>query len=154
MKRSGGRILTTHAGRLSGPPELIEVTRAIQSGRSSDIEGAMPLIRQSMAGVIRQQVEAGIDVVSDGELGKVGFGLAYYSKRLTGLTSRPVRPDEAPTMSARTAERIEFADFYRSWVTSWCGREPDGVQRPDHYIGQEEVKADIELFRAALARPG
>ena len=49
MKRSTSRILTTHAGRLNGPPELTEVTRAIQRGDSSDIEAAMPLIRRSMA---------------------------------------------------------------------------------------------------------
>ena len=132
MKRSNGRILTTHAGRLSGPPELIEVTRAIQSGRSSDIEGAMPLVRESMAGVIRQQVEAGIDVVSDGELGKVGFGLTYYSKRLTGLNTRPVKPGEAPTMSAGTAERQEFADFYKELGN--FGVAPAGGAVPNRVI--------------------
>ena len=118
MKRSSGRILTTHAGRLSGPPELIEVTRAIQRGQSSDIEGAMPLIGKSMADVIKQQAEAGIDIVSDGELGKVGFGLAYYGKRLTGLATRPVRrASRRSCPAARTS-----ASSSRTSTTSSAGR--------------------------------
>ena len=161
MQRSSGRILTTHAGRLSGPPELVEVTRAIQSGKSDDIEGAMPLIRESMADVIKHQVDLGIDIVSDGELGKIGFGLAYYSKRLTGLSSRPVRPGEAPTMSAGTAERQEFAEFYRELGTFGGGGTAGAavpnrviVDGPIKYIGQKEVARDIELFKTSLARSG
>ncbi len=157
MKRSTNRILTTHAGRLDGPKELVEVTQKIQRGESTDIAGAMPLIRRSMAGVLRQQAEAGIDIVSDGELGKIGFGLAYYGKRLTGLGTRPVREGEAASMSGMTNERIEFADFYGQ--LRFGGGGPGQPQRvicngPIKYIGQQEVKNDIELFNAALAESG
>ncbi|HEY7466496.1 MAG TPA: cobalamin-independent methionine synthase II family protein [Dehalococcoidia bacterium] len=161
MKKSTNRILTTHAGRLSGSPELMEVTRAIQSGRSSDYEGAIPLIRKSMADVIKHQVDLGIDIVSDGELGKIGFGLSYYSRRLTGLNSRPVRPGEAPTMSAGTAERQEFAEFYEDLTrqmgvvaAAMTGRNRVIVDGPIKYIGQDEVKRDIELFKTSLAQSG
>jgi 5-methyltetrahydropteroyltriglutamate--homocysteine methyltransferase len=162
VKRSTSRILTTHAGRLNGPPELTEVTRAIQRGDSSDIEAAMPLIRRSMADVIKQQANAGIDVVSDGELGKIGFGLSYYGKRLTGLGTRPVRQGEAPTMSAGTAERIEFAEFYADLARGGQGFGAGGggapqrniVNGPITYIGQAEVAKDIELFKTSLAQSG
>jgi 5-methyltetrahydropteroyltriglutamate--homocysteine methyltransferase len=159
MKRSTNRILTTHAGRLTGSPELMEVTREIQSGRSSDYEGAIPLIRSSMADVIRHQVALGIDIVSDGELGKIGFGLSYYSRRLTGLNSRPVRPGEAPTMSAGTAERQEFAEFYASLnmgggLAGATAPNRVIVDGPIKYIGQDEVKRDIELFKSSLAASG
>jgi 5-methyltetrahydropteroyltriglutamate--homocysteine methyltransferase len=159
MKRSSNRILTTHAGRLTGSPELIEVTRAIQSGRSADYEGAIPLIRSSMADVIKHQVDLGIDIVSDGELGKIGFGLSYYNRRLTGLNSRPVRPGEPPTMSAGTAERQEFAEFYASLNVGGVQGGPRNAERvivdgPIKYIGQDEVKRDIELFKTSLAASG
>ena len=99
MKRSTNRILTTHAGRLNGPDALTTETRKIQRGEATDIAAIEPLIRTSMAGVIKQQAEAGIDIISDGELGKVGFGLSYYGKRLTGLGTRPVAEGEAAIMS-------------------------------------------------------
>jgi 5-methyltetrahydropteroyltriglutamate--homocysteine methyltransferase len=161
MKRSESRILTTHAGRLSGPPELIEATRAIQTGRSTDIEGVMPLVRESMVDVIRKQVELGIDIISDGELGKIGFGLPYYGRRLTGLNSRPVKPGEPPTMSAGTAERQEFAEFYAELARQGGGAAAIAsvpnrviVDGPIKYIGHEEVKRDVELFKTALAAAG
>ena len=112
MKRSTDRILTTHAGRLNGPPELSEAAQKLQRGQSDDYEAILPLVRNSMIGVLKQQTDAGIDIVSDGELGKIGFGLSYYGKRLTGLGSRPVQPGEAAIMSGNTGERIEFAEFY------------------------------------------
>jgi 5-methyltetrahydropteroyltriglutamate--homocysteine methyltransferase len=153
--------LTTHAGRLTGSTELVEATREIQMGRSGDYESAVPLIRASMADVIKHQVDLGIDVVSDGELGKIGFGLPYYSKRLTGLNSRPVKPGEAPTMSAGTAERLEFAEFYADLARQGGGGTIGAtvpnrviVDGPIKYIGQDEVKRDIELFKSSLAASG
>ncbi len=159
MKRSTDRILTTHAGRLAGSADLQEKTRAIQRGDTSDIDALMPQIRSEMVDVIRQQDEAGIDVISDGELGKIGFGLAYYSRRMTGLGSRPVKEGEAPTMSAGTAERQEFAEFYESLNVGGRGagfREPSHqiINGPITYIGQDEVKKDIALFKETLASSG
>ena len=72
MNRSTNRILTTHAGRLNGPPELTAETQKLQRGQSNDYEAILPLVRQSMVGLLKQQQEAGIDIPSDGELGKIG----------------------------------------------------------------------------------
>ena len=160
MKHSTNRILTTHAGRLNGPPELTEVTRTIQRGQS-DIDSAMPLIRKSMADIVRQQADAGIDIVSDGELGKIGFGLNYYGKRLTGLASRPVKEGEASIMSNGTGERIEFADFYNDLARQMGGggvgvptTHRSVVNGPIKFIGEAEVAKDIELFKTSLAESG
>ena len=161
MKRSTGRVLTTHAGRLSGPPDLIEATRAIQSGRSSDYKAILPQVRSAMADVVRKQADAGIDIVSDGELGKIGFGLAYYGHRLTGLAAREVKPGEAPMMSQATGERMEFKEFYEDLARTTgtgAGAAPAStrvvVNGPITYIGQDEVKNDIEMFKAALTESG
>ncbi|HLF76454.1 MAG TPA: cobalamin-independent methionine synthase II family protein [Dehalococcoidia bacterium] len=161
MKRSSNRILTTHAGRLNGPPELTEATRAIQRGLSTDIESAMPLIRKSMADVIKQQADVGIDIVSDGELGKIGFGLNYYGKRLSGLASRPVKTGEANIMSNGTGERIEFADFYADLARQQGNigvgipaTNRNVVNGPIKFIGETQVQRDIELFKTSLAASG
>ena len=146
MKRSTNRILTTHAGRLNGSNELTEAARAIQRGESTDIEGIMPLVRSSMVDVIKKQHDLGIDMLSDGELGKIGFGLPYYGKRLTGLASRPVKEGEAAIMSGNTGERIEFADFYdplqrrRRRLLGATARTAWWCNGPIKYIGQDEVK--------------
>jgi 5-methyltetrahydropteroyltriglutamate--homocysteine methyltransferase len=81
MKRSTDRILTTHAGRLDG--------RDWQEMARSGDAGDTAALQSRMVKVIREQAGAGIDVVSDGELGKVGFGLPYYGRR--SPVSRPVR---------------------------------------------------------------
>jgi len=161
VKRSSNRILTTHAGRLNGPPELTEATRAIQRGLSTDIESAMPLIRKSMADVIKQQADVGIDIVSDGELGKIGFGLNYYGKRLSGLASRPVKTGEANIMSNGTGERIEFADFYADLARQQGNigvgipaTNRNVVNGPIKFIGETQVQRDIELFKTSLAASG
>jgi 5-methyltetrahydropteroyltriglutamate--homocysteine methyltransferase len=160
MKRSTDRILTTHAGRLNGPPEYTEAARRIQRGETTDYESILPLARQFMPGVIRQQVDAGIDITSDGELGKTGFGLAYYGKRLTGLASRPVREGEATIMSNGTGERIEFAEFYSSLNVGGgaVGRnqptERVVVNGPIKYIGHDLAKQDVQMYKDALAESG
>src|SRR5690349_8636380 len=111
MKSSTDRILTTHAGRLDGPPEFRAMGRSLFTGARPDVAAMQAAVRPAMIDVVRKQAAAGIDVISDGEIGKIGFGLPYYGKRLTGLSSRAVKPGEPGWMSARTGERIEFAEF-------------------------------------------
>jgi len=151
MKRSSERILTTHAGRLDGPPELRAKTGEVLMGRSPDLDSLKPMVRSAMTEIVRQQAGAGIDVVSDGELGKLGFGYPYYGRRLAGLGIRPLKPGESGWMGHGSGERKEFADFYKE-----LGFMPSPMERaicngPISYIGQAEVESDIENFKAALA---
>src|SRR6202049_4426589 len=152
MKRSTDRILTTHAGRLDGPPEYREMLKTLQSGGSFDAASFAPRVRAGMVDVIRNQAAAGIDIVSDRELGKIGFGgLAYYGRRLSGLSTRTLRSGEAPFMALATGERIEFAEFYKDLQFMQSPSERAICSGLISYIGQEEVKQDLELFKATLA---
>ncbi len=156
MKRSTGRILTTHAGRLDGPPEYRQMFTAVMSGKPVDIDAMRRNVHSGIVEVIRRQSEAGIDIISDGELGKVGFGsLSYYGRRLSGLTTRKLNPGEPAIMTMQTGERLEFADFYKdlSFFTAAPG-ERAVCSGPIRYIGHEEVKKDLEEFRSALAESG
>jgi 5-methyltetrahydropteroyltriglutamate--homocysteine methyltransferase len=155
MKRSINRILTTHAGRLDGPPDLMQMTREMMHGRRFDPQELGSRTRNGIGHVIRNQVNAGIDIISDGELTKFGFGgLAYYSRRLSGLTSRPLKTGEAPFMAMQTNERLEFAEFYREMEFPAVPAERSICNGAVTYIGQEEIKRDIELFKSTLAETG
>jgi 5-methyltetrahydropteroyltriglutamate--homocysteine methyltransferase len=155
MKRSSNRILTTHAGRLDGPPEYREMTTAMMTGKPVDVSTFRPKVRSAIVDVLRRQAEAGIDVVSDGELGKIGFGgIGYYGRRLSGLSTRKLKPGEAAFMALETGERIEFADFYKELQFMGSPGERAVCSGPIKYIGQDEVKQDLEVFRAAYADAG
>jgi 5-methyltetrahydropteroyltriglutamate--homocysteine methyltransferase len=146
------RILTTHVGRLDGPPELRALLR---NARTFDLDEAKaaPLIPAAMSDLVRRQKETGIDIVSDGELGKLGFGLAYYGRRFSGLSSRAIAEGESGWMSLNTGERVEFADFYKE--LSWGTPTERVICSGDiTYIGQTEVAKDVERFTAALADSG
>ena len=153
MKRSSDRILTTHAGRLDGPAELMQLSRDVMTGRAVDLHAWRPQIQGYIVDVVRKQTQAGIDVVSDGEVGKIGFGsLVYYGKRLSGLQTRPLKPGEAPFMAMETNERIEFAEFYKEMQFMPAPPVRAVCSGPVNYIGQDEVQRDVQLFKAALAK--
>jgi|HubBroStandDraft_6_1064221.scaffolds.fasta_scaffold25979_4 5-methyltetrahydropteroyltriglutamate--homocysteine methyltransferase len=155
MKRSTNRILTTHAGRLDGPPDYQEMMRSIMAGAITggavDVSAVKPRVRSAIVDVVRKQASAGIDVISDGELGKIGFGgIGYYGRRLSGLSTRKLKPGEPAFMALETGERIEFADFYKD-LNFMAGSDERAIcSGPIAYIGQEEVKQDLADFRSAL----
>src|SRR6266536_4704065 len=91
MKRSTDRILTTHTGSLPRPPDLLEQLRARETGEPVDAQAFAQRVRSAVAEVVRQQVEAGIDVVSDGEMGKPSFA-TYVTHRLAGFGGENPEP--------------------------------------------------------------
>src|SRR5262247_1769922 len=104
MKRSSERILTTHAGSLARPPDLLEMMRLKESDQSYDQAAFAGRVRSAVAEVVRQQIDAGVDVVSDGEAGKPGFA-NYVQDRLTGIATREgMRP-------RIFSDRADFPDF-------------------------------------------
>jgi 5-methyltetrahydropteroyltriglutamate--homocysteine methyltransferase len=148
MKRSTDRILTTHTGRLDPPPDLGDMTRARQTGGNVDQAAYESRLRESIRDIVKRQVDTGIDVVSDGELGKFN-SFDYYSRRMTGLKSRPVREGEPPGMWERTGERIEFAEFYE-YLGFRTARQRMYFDGPISFIGEAEVQRDIEIAKAGL----
>jgi 5-methyltetrahydropteroyltriglutamate--homocysteine methyltransferase len=64
------RILATHTGSLIRPPGLLEFLAAKDAGRSYDEEAYQRTLKEAVADQVRRQVDAGIDVVNDGEMGK------------------------------------------------------------------------------------
>ena len=83
MKRSAERILTTHVGSLARPTALLDVMREKENDRPYDHDEFRRLVRESVADVVRKQAEVGLDVITDGEMGKVTFA-TYVKERLSG----------------------------------------------------------------------
>ncbi|HEX5370990.1 MAG TPA: cobalamin-independent methionine synthase II family protein [Dehalococcoidia bacterium] len=147
MKRSSDRILTTHTGRLDPPPDLREMNQHLDETAGTPAYKAR--LQSAINQIVKEQAQTGIDVVSDGELGKVA-GYPYYGKRLTGLKVRPVEPGEPPGMWERTGERMEFAEFYE-YLGFRTSRQRMYFDGPISFIGQAEVQNDIEMMKAAMA---
>src|SRR6201996_8911109 len=150
MKRSIDRILTTHVGSLIRPPALQEFLRAKQGGKPYDTTAYETCLKQSVAEVVRQQAETGIDVVSDGEFGKSISWSQYVLERLSGFERRPIRTGANPF--TRGVDREKFAAFYaeldaREGVATSIEAVCVG---PIGYSGQAELKRDIDNFKAAL----
>ena len=78
------RILTTHTGSLPRPGDLLPMLEAVDAGAPLDGAAFQARVRRAVADVVRQQVEAGLDVVNDGEQGKIGYS-TYVRLRLTGF---------------------------------------------------------------------
>src|SRR5262249_55560038 len=99
-----------------------------------------------------KQADAAIDVISDGELSKFGFGsIAYYGRRLSGLGTRPVKQGEAAFMALQTNERIEFAEFYKDLQFLPAPPARTICNGPVSYIGQQEIEQELKSFKSALA---
>src|SRR5271169_5810229 len=109
MKRSTDRILTTHVGSLIRPPELQEFLRLKQAHKPYDEAAYDACLKSTVAQVVREQADIGIDVVSDGEFGKAISWSQYALERLAGFERRPFM---AGNPFARGADRARFAEFY------------------------------------------
>ena len=83
---SKDRILTTHVGSLPRPAELFELLIAEDSGDDHDAAKLIETARRAVGEVVRRQVDAGVDVVSDGELSKSSY-THYVKHRLNGVGS-------------------------------------------------------------------
>jgi 5-methyltetrahydropteroyltriglutamate--homocysteine methyltransferase len=145
MKRSTERILTTHAGSLPRPPELLQRVERDGSGTFDDPAAAAQL-RAAVGDVVKKQVELGIDVIDDGEYGKPSF-VSYINERLGGYETDTVAGPRNQWASSR--EGRSFPEFYAQ--THAASRHPHMVcTGPITYKGHAPLKRDIENLKAAL----
>jgi 5-methyltetrahydropteroyltriglutamate--homocysteine methyltransferase len=150
MKRSTERILVTHVGSLARPHDLMEMLIARNEGKTYDREALSTHTRNAVAEVVKKQVECGIDIVNDGELGKSNFS-RYTRERLSGFVERAARADFKPT-SIFGRDMIEFAGYFNRGGRTSIGHHGRVFYcvEPLKYIGLEEVKSDIDNLKAAL----
>ena len=140
MKRSTDRILTTHAGSMIRPPEVLAL------GPDTDEPTTTATLRNAVAAVVRQQAELGIDVISDGEFGKESW-FTYVMRRLGGYEVRPV---ERPTIGFLGRDEKRYPDFFRTAEISQLGGQRHVCVAPIKYIGKAVMQRDVSNFVEAL----
>jgi 5-methyltetrahydropteroyltriglutamate--homocysteine methyltransferase len=147
MKRSTDRILTTHAGSLPRPADLLAMGEAMQNGEPVDAAAYGARLVQAVDTVVREQAERGVDIVDDGEFGKPGFA-AYVGERLSGFEVDPKRSGRNPW--ARSHEAQSFPDYYAETAAATPHPVRMVCTGPIAYRGHEQLQRDIANFRAAL----
>jgi 5-methyltetrahydropteroyltriglutamate--homocysteine methyltransferase len=126
MKRSTDRILTTHTGSLPRAADLTTMLEALDAGSAPASAEFEARVRRAVADVVRQQVDVGVDIVSDGEQGKVGYS-TYVRHRLTGFDGQSTVPPRAdwadfPEAAARAERRSAVARPSCTGPIAWKDR--------------------------------
>ena len=141
---STNRILTTHVGSLPRQPDLLALMQKKSRGEAVDAAQLASVLKASVADIVKRQVDAGIDLVSDGELSKPSYA-TYIADRLTGFGGES--KGDVP------ADLRDFKDYSRHLV------EIGGVvPRGGHTCCQGEVTVkdlsgldeDLTNFSAAV----
>jgi 5-methyltetrahydropteroyltriglutamate--homocysteine methyltransferase len=145
MKHSADRILTTHAGSLPRPPELLDL---VKSGDAAALEqtGNAQSLRTAVSDIVRRQAALGIDVIDDGEYGKPSF-VSYINERLGGYEVDTRAGPRNQWLSSR--EGRSFPEFYAQ--THPASTHTHMVcTGPITYKGHAQLKRDIDNLKAAL----
>ncbi|HTP83157.1 MAG TPA: hypothetical protein VMQ11_09435, partial [Alphaproteobacteria bacterium] len=148
MRRSQGKILTTHVGSLP----FLTLESGIATGDTSHLA-------EEVAAVVARQREIGLDLINEGEYAKGGDWLRYVQDRFSGFTDVSAPPGGKPLIE-QGKDREEFAEFYRYASERGTLFFAPGAQiakkRPLQactgrigYAGTEALKAEIDVTVAA-----
>ena len=151
------RIRTTHTGSLPRPPELLEAIRAhFTTGRPMD----EALLARQVEGIVRRQVQAGIDIVTDGEMSKPGF-FAYLAERMGGFAPREPKAQGRVVgpMDLDGRDAGMFPDYYQQFLVhspfaNTIRVAPRACVAKVEYVGRKFVERDIANLKRAMAAAG
>lgn len=171
------RILTSHAGSLPRPADLLALNERRAQGDFTDEAEYLAALRAAVADVVAQQRETGIDLVNDGEYGHsmglrydYGAWWSYIFPRLGGLeltdltileVSQPAAKPGEITLAA-FGDRRDFQAFPDAYADPNSGAKlPEEAmlvgpvcRGPITYQGQADVQRDIADVKAAMAAAG
>jgi 5-methyltetrahydropteroyltriglutamate--homocysteine methyltransferase len=142
---------------LPRPPDLVEALNAKELGRTFEVHALDKRVSRAVREVAQRQTETGLDVINDGEHSKVSW-MAYARTRLSGLEEidSPVR------FRGATRDSLAFPAAYEDMKVMLAGRSSAIVAKrtvrpkawvctgPIAYVGQQELRADIDNLKAAL----
>ncbi len=144
MQVSTDRILTTHVGSLPRPQDVVDVLFAQDRGEPVDEARFEKVVGDAVKEVVRKQVEAGIDIIDDGEMSKISYA-TYIRHRLTGFEGDSARPtpkdlDDYPEYRDRLVKAGHSATYKRPVCKGAISVK-----------NMEPVKKDIARLKAALS---
>ena len=146
MKRSTDRILTTHTGSLPRPDDLLTMLQHKESGEAFDPPALATRVKSAVAEIVRRQMEAGVDIVNDGEMGKPSYS-TYVKDRMSGFEGSE---KSAPL---RATDLAEFRNFARRGAseTGVAVLKRPACDGPISYRDRNAVRVDVENLQAAVA---
>jgi 5-methyltetrahydropteroyltriglutamate--homocysteine methyltransferase len=139
MKRSAKHILTTHTGSLPRPLDLVEMLDAQDSGKPVDQAAFRTRVQRAVAEAVQKQASSHVDVLNDGEQGKIGYS-TYVKDRLTGFGGET-------TARIGPADTLDFPD--------WAARRQNPLRSrpacngPIAWKDFASVQRDIDNLKAA-----
>jgi 5-methyltetrahydropteroyltriglutamate--homocysteine methyltransferase len=145
---SSERVRTTHVGSLPRPQDVVDQVFAQDRGEGFDADEFDRVIGAAVRDVVRKQVECGVDVVSDGEMSKIGYA-TYIRHRLSGFElgdvprATPADLDAYPRFRDRLAAEGATAKYLRPICRG-----------PIAYENREPLERDLERFRSAREAEG
>jgi 5-methyltetrahydropteroyltriglutamate--homocysteine methyltransferase len=151
MQRSSDRIITTHAGSLPRPADLLEIMTSEAAEKGGKAVPHAGRLREAVKEIVNRQIELGIDVIDDGEFGKPSF-VSYVNERLGGFEPDPQAPRQNPWAGSREAK--SFPEFYAAAASA--ARPARMIcTAPISYRGLARLQTDIDNLKSALngARP-
>lgn len=146
MKRSVDRILTTHTGSLPRPQPLVELMFEKEEGRVVDAKRLADAVRDSVREIVGRQMEAGIDVVSDGEMSKLSYA-TYVTERLSGFGGR----SSPPKLSDILEHPNVASHYFNDPGVRLLNKNRPACNGPVLRRDMKDAEIDIANFGAALA---
>ena len=143
MKASIDRILTTHVGSLPRPAAVVEQLLHKERGEPYDQGGFDRVMREAVREIVARQAEAGVDVVSDGEMGKISYS-TYVKDRFAGFGG-----EYRPKTHLDLREHPEFRERMKAFLGPRHERRMHCVA-PLALKDRAPLERDLENFRAAL----
>ena len=146
MRLSTDRILTTHVGSLPRPQPLVELLAA--GDRGPAFEAA---VAAAVAESVRRQAAAGIDIVNDGETGKLSY-VFYLEGRVAGIGPSPAAAPEARRIMAGQdlLDHPDFQERHRRQAPAEAHAFP-ACLGPLAYADEGPLRRDIAKLKAAIA---
>ena len=121
MRTSSERILTTHVGSMPRPQYVVDQLFAQDRDDEYDLAEFDSVMRRAVREVAQKQVDAGVDVISDGEMSKISY-VTYMRHRFTGFEiadvprATPQDLDDFPAYKQRLAEAGGTPVYHRPVV--------------------------------------
>jgi 5-methyltetrahydropteroyltriglutamate--homocysteine methyltransferase len=142
MKQSTERILTTHTGSLPRPDDLLA---ALEVPLASNEREFAAILTRAVADIVRKQIEVGVDIVNDGEMGKPSYA-TYVKDRLSGFDG-----EAAPFTIADFADYPEYGERFMSQGAMQKLARP-ACTGPVKCNDTSAVQTDIANLKAAVTQ--
>jgi len=142
MKRSVERILTTHTGSLPRSKKVVELMLAEDKNPGAHRAEFQAAVREAVAEMVRKQVEAGIDIINDGEQGRPDY-TAHVLRRLSGFHGKSTTP-----LGTGDNEFPELAELLKPFASPFQYRP--ACTGPVDWTDWPAAQADIDLAKDAV----